>query len=497
MGAIDGLMHGFAVALTLQNLLAAFLGAMAGTLVGVLPGLGPLGGIALILPITYSFDPTTGLIAMAGIFYGAMYGGSTTAILMNVPGESAAAITCLDGYQLTRKGRAGAALTIVAAGSFVGGTVSVLGIMLLSPALSRAALLFGPPEYFAMLMGGLLVFSRISGGTLAGGLFPMCIGLLLATVGQEAVTGQQRFIFGINELSPGFTLVAVVIGLFAIAEMMHLVATKEDHVKPVSVKLRDLLPSREEWRRSIGPMGRGTVVGFILGAMPGPPSSMSSFASYRLEKAVCKHRDELGTGAIEGVAGPETANNAAATATLVPLLAMGIPFGAITAIMLSSLMIHGINPGPLLMKNYPDIFWGLIASMYIGNVMLVILNVPLIGMWVSLLRVPQYIFLPAIVLLTVIGSYSVNNSMLDVSLLPLIGVIGYLLNKMDFKLAPMVIGLVLGPLVEKHLREALILSGGEVSTFWSSTVAVVTWVIVILVMILGYFFRPKEVAAND
>lgn len=497
MSSFDGFMHGFAIACTMQNLIAAFLGALAGTLVGVLPGLGPLGGIALILPITYSFDPTTGLIAMAGIFYGAMYGGSTTAILINVPGEVASAITCLDGYQLTRKGRAGAALTIVAAGSFVGGTASVLGIMLLAPALSRAALMFGPPEYFAMLLGGLLIFSRISGGTLAAGLFPMTIGLLLATVGQEAVTGEQRFIFGINELSPGFTLVAVVIGLFAVAEIMHLVATKEDHIAPVSIKLRDLMPTKEEWRRSFWPMGRGTLVGFVMGALPGPPSSMSSFASYRLEQAVSKYRHELGTGAIEGVAGPETANNAAATATLIPLLAMGIPFGAITALMMSSLMIHGITPGPLLMVNYPDLFWGLIASMYIGNVMLVILNVPLVGVWVSLLRVPQYIFLPMIVLLTIIGAYSVNNSMLDVWLLPLIGCAGFILNKLDFRMAPMVIGLVLGPLVEKHLRESLILSGGDISTFWSSSVAVVTWIVVLLVLFLGYLVRPKEVAADD
>jgi putative tricarboxylic transport membrane protein len=497
VNSFEGLMHGFAIALTFQNLLAAFLGALAGTLVGVLPGLGPLGGIALILPITYSFDPTTGLIAMAGIFYGAMYGGSTTAILINVPGEVASAITCLDGYQLTRKGRAGAALSIVAVGSFVGGTASVLGIMLLSPAVSRAALLFGPAEYFAMLLGGLLIFSRISGGTLAAGLFPMTVGLLLATVGQEAVTGQQRFIFGINELSPGFTLVAVVIGLFAVAEMMQLVATKEDHVAPIAVKLKDMLPTREEWRRSIAPMGRGTIVGFLIGALPGPPSSMSSFASYRLEQAVCRNKDQLGTGAIEGVAGPQPANNAASTATLIPLLAMGIPFGAITALMLSSLMVHGINPGPLLMRNYPDLFWGLIASMYIGNVMLVILNVPMIGLWVTLLRVPQYIFLPVIVLLTIIGAYSVNNSMLDVWMLPLVGSVGFILNKLDFRLAPMVIGLVLGPLVEKHLREALILSDGDISTFWGSPVAVVTWLIVIAVLFLGYLLRPKEVAAED
>jgi len=497
MDAFDGLLHGFAIALTAQNLVAAFLGALAGTLVGVLPGLGPLGGIALILPITYSFDPTTGLIAMAGIFYGAMYGGSTTAILINVPGEAASAITCLDGYQLTRRGRAGAALTIVAAGSFVGGTVAVLGIMWLSPAVSRAALLFGPPEYFAMLLGGLLIFSRVSGGTLAAGLFPMAVGLLLATVGQEAVTGEQRFIFGINELSPGFTLVAVVIGLFAVAEMMHLVATREQQVAPVSVRLADMMPTREEWRRSVAPMLRGTLVGFVMGALPGPPSAMSSFASYRLEQAVARHRRELGTGAIEGVAGPETANNAAATATLIPLLAMGIPFGAITALMLSSLMIHGITPGPLLMRNYPDLFWGLVASMYIGNVMLVILNVPLVGVWVSLLRVPQYIFLPMIVLLTVIGAYSVNNSMLDVWLLPLIGCVGYVLNKLGFRLAPMVIGLVLGPLVEKHLREALILSGGDLGTFWSSPVAVATWAVVAVVLCLGFLLRPREVAADD
>ncbi|MBZ9894373.1 MULTISPECIES: tripartite tricarboxylate transporter permease [unclassified Mesorhizobium] len=484
MNALDGIIYGFGVVFTYQNLLAAFAGAFAGTAIGVLPGLGPTAGIAMILPISYSFDPTTGLIMMAGMYYGAMYGGSTTAILVNMPGEAGSIMTCVDGYEMTKKGRGGAALTIVAVGSFIGGTFATLGVMLFAPLLADFTIEFGPIEFFAMAAGGLLLFSRISGGTFAAGVFPMAIGLVLSTVGQEAVSGLNRFTFGFTELSLGIELVAVVVGVYGVAEIMSVVETKESQVRPAKVKIRELLPNREEWRRSWAPFGRGTVLGFLLGLLPGPHTTLSSFISYRLEQAVSKYRHELGTGAIEGVAGPETANNAAATATMVPLLALGLPFGAVTALMLSAMMVQGIQPGPMLVITHPEIFWGLIASMYAGNVMLLLLNVPMIGIWVSMLRIPLHIFLPAILLLAIIGAYSVNNSMLDVFVLIVMGIFGYILKKCDFQLAPMVIGLVLGPMIEKDLREGMFMSLGDVSAFWTSPVAIVIWLIV-LVTLLG------------
>lgn len=484
MDAINGFLYGLGVALTFNNLLAALAGALAGTLIGVLPGLGPTAGIAMILPLSYSLDPTSGLIMMAGMFYGAMYGGSTTAILVNMPGESASVITCLDGYKLTKKGRAGAVLTIVAAGSFVGGVLSVVGVMLFAPALAQLGLLFGPAEFFALTAGGLLLFSRISGGSLAAGIFPMAIGLMLSTVGQELVTGQDRFTFGISDLTLGVELVALVVGLYGITEIMSVVAGLQKQVKPLPVRLRDMFPTKEEWKRSVAPFGRGTLLGFVFGLLPGPSATMASFASYRLEKGVSKHKAELGEGAIEGVAGPETANNAAATSSMVPLLALGIPFGSVTALMLAAMMVHGVQPGPMMITQHPEVFWGVIASMLIGNAMLLILNVPLISLWVSLLRVPNHIFLPIILMVATIGCYSVRNSMIDVYMLLLVAFVGYGLTKLNFQLAPMVVGVVLGPLIEKHMREGLFMSLGDISVFYTSPLAVGIWALVILVLLL-------------
>lgn len=484
MDAINGFLYGLGVALTFNNLLAALAGALAGTLIGVLPGLGPTAGIAMILPLSYSLDPTSGLIMMAGMFYGAMYGGSTTAILVNMPGESASVITCLDGYKLTKKGRAGAVLTIVAAGSFVGGVLSVMGVMLFAPALAQLGLLFGPAEFFALTAGGLLLFSRISGGSLAAGIFPMAIGLMLSTVGQELVTGQDRFTFGISDLTLGVELVALVVGLYGITEIMSVVAGLQKQVKPLPVRLRDMFPTKQEWKRSVAPYGRGTLLGFVFGLLPGPSATMASFASYRLEKGVSKHKDELGEGAIEGVAGPETANNAAATSSMVPLLALGIPFGSVTALMLAAMMVHGVQPGPMMITQHPEVFWGVIASMLIGNAMLLILNVPLISLWVSLLRVPNHIFLPIILMVATIGCYSVRNSMVDVYMLLLVAFVGYGLTKLNFQLAPMVVGVVLGPLIEKHLREGLFMSLGDISVFYTSPLAIGIWALVILVLLL-------------
>ncbi len=489
MGPIDGLLYGLNLVLQWQNLLAAFAGALAGTAIGVLPGLGPIAGVAIVMPITYALSPTAGLIMMAGIFYGAMYGGSTTAILVNMPGETASVVTCIDGYKLTGKGRAGAVLCIVAVGSFVGGTLAVIGVMLFAPQLAKFGILFGPAEFFALTTGGLLLLTRISGGSLASGLFPMAIGLALSTIGQEAVTAQNRFTFGFNDLTAGVSLVSLVVGLYGVAEIMTVVESLQTQVKPIGVKAREMMPSRTEWRRSWAPFGRGTLVGFFFGLIPGPCGVLSSFASYRLEKAVSKYREEIGQGAIEGVAGPETANNAAATASMVPLLALGIPFAPITALMMSSMMVHGVQPGPLLVTQHPEIFWGVIASMYIGNVMLLILNVPMIGIWVSLLRIPQHIFLPVILLVAIVGSYSVNNSMLDLYVLFLLGIVGYILRKLDFHLAPMVVGVVLGPLIEKHLREGLFMSRGDISIFYSSPIAIGIWLVVLCAMTLG-ILRP-------
>ena len=506
MTAVDGFLFGLGVVLTYQNLLAAFAGALVGTAIGVLPGLGPVAGIAMLLPITYSLSPSTGLIMMAGIYYGAQYGGSTTAILINMPGESSSVMTSIDGYKLTKKGRAGGVLSVVAVGSFIGGTLAAVGVMLFSPVLADFAILFGPAEFFALTAGGLLILSRISGGSLAAGVFPMALGLALSTVGEEPVTAQNRFTFGVNDLRQGVELVALVVGLYGLAEIMSVIEELHRRPKAIRVRFREMLPSRDEMRRAWAPYGRGTLIGFIFGLLPGPSATLSSFASYRLEKAVSKYRHEIGEGAIEGVAGPETANNAAATSSMAPLLALGIPFGASTALMLAAMMVHGVQPGPLLLTNHPEVFWGVIASLLIGNIMLLILNIPLIGVWVSLLRVPHHIFLPLILILTVIGSYSVRNSMLDVYLFLLLGCIGYLLRKFEFELAPMVVGLVLGPLIEKHMREALFMSLGDISVFYSSPIALGIWVVVLLIMAFGVQrtlfkkllgFEGKKIAFGD
>ena len=489
MGSIDGLWYGLSLAFTYQNLLAAFAGAFAGTAIGVLPGFGPTAGLALLLPFTYAMGPSTGLIMMASMLYGAMYGGSTTAILMNMPGEAASVMTCIDGYKLTKKGRAGAVLFIVAAGSFIGGTISVVGVMLFVPTLAQLAIIFGPGEFFALTAGGLLLLSRISTGSLAAGLLPMAIGLLLSTVGQEAVSGQYRFTFGIDDLSQGLELAVLAVGIYGIAEIMFVVESLTDQTKPMRVRVREMLPTREEIRRSWAPIGRGTIVGFLFGLIPGPATTLSTFTAYQLEKAVSKHKDEIGEGAIEGVAAPETANNAAATSLMVPMLGLGIPFSSATALMLAAMMVHNVQPGPLLMTSNPEIFWAVIASMFVGNVMLVVINVPMIGIWVSMLRIPAYILLPTILMMAIIGSYSLRNSMFDVALLLVLGILGYALRKLEFQLAPLVVGVVLGPMIEKHFREGLYMSQGDLSVFWDSPISIGIWSLLFIVVALSAMMR--------
>ncbi len=485
MNPIEGITYGLGIALTAPNLLAAFIGALAGTAIGVLPGLGPSAGAALLLPLTFTLEPLTSIIMIAGIYFGAMYGGSTTSVLLNMPGEAASVVTAIDGYQLTQKGRARPVLAIMAVGSFIAGTASVVLVMLFSPLLANFALLFGPAEFFALTAGGLLVLARISGGTLASGLLPMAIGLMLATVGQEAVTGRNRFTFGSLTLTQGINFIPVIVGLYGIAEIMVLAESDRSAIRAHTVRLRDLFPSREEWRRSFAPWGRGTIVGFLFGLLPGPSAMLSSFASYRLEKSVSKHKKEIGGGAIEGVAGPEAANNAAATAGLVPVLSLGIPFSVTLAVMLAAMIIQGVQPGPLLISQRPDIFWGLVAAMYIGNIMLVILNLPLVGIWIQLLRTPFHILVPLILLFSVIGAYSARNSMLDVYVLVVLGVLGYFLRKLEFQLAPLIVGMVLGTQIEKHLRESLFLSQGDPSIYVSTPLALGIWLVVLLVSAVG------------
>ena len=483
MDAVQGFLYGLGVATDGSNLLAALAGALMGTAVGVLPGLGPVAGAALVLPVTFLFDPAVGLIMMAGIYYGSMYGGSTTGILINIPGEAPSIVTAIDGYQMTLKGRAGAALTLTAIASFVGGTIAVIGVMLFSPMLSQVALVFGSAEFFALTAGGILVLSRITGGSFASGFLPMALGLMLATVGVEAVSGYPRFTFGTRDLLHGFTLVPVVIGAYGIAEILFLVDNYAKRPRPPKVTWRELFPTRDEWRRSTAPWGRGTIIGFLFGLLPGPSATMSAFAAYRLEQAVSRNRHELGTGAPEGICAPEAANNAAATSSLVPLLALGLPFSAVGALMIAAMMVQGIQPGPLLLVQNPDIFWGIIVSCYIGNVMLLILNVPMVGMWVKLLSIPTHFLIALIVVIASIGAFSVHNTIFDVYVLLGMGIVGYLLRKMGFQLAPLIVALMLGPIIEKHFREALYLSNGDLSIFLEGPVAVAIWLIVLALMI--------------
>jgi len=502
MDPINGMLYGLSVAVTPVNLVAALVGALLGTAIGVLPGLGPVAGAALVLPVTYTMPPVTGLIALAGIFYGAMYGGSTTSILVNIPGETASVMTCIDGYEMTKRGRAGAALAVVAIGSFVAGTLSVIGVMLFSPVLSNIALSFGSADFFALTTVGLIVLSRVTGGSFARAMFSTVFGLLMATVGMEGTTGVRRFDFDMLELSQGIEIVPVAVGLFGISEMFFVVEDIVTGPKPLVVKLRELFPTREEWARSLPAWVRGTILGFSMGLLPGPMNVLSTFASYRVEKAVSKRREEFGHGAIEGVAGPEAANNAAATAQFVPLLVLGLPFSAMLALLLAALMIKGIQPGPLLIVQHPEIFWGVMASMYVGNVMLLVLNLPLVGLWASLLRVPLQILLPCIVLYAMIGAYSVRNSEFDLYVLVLFGIIGYVMRKLDFDLAPMILAVVLGPMIEKYMRQSLFLARGDLGVFLSTPISRAIWGVGVLVILIAGLRglragAPAPVAAED
>ncbi len=483
MNPLEGLIYGFSVALAQENLVAALIGALLGTFVGVLPGIGPIGAMALLLPTTLTLKPETALIMLAGIFYGAMYGGSTTSILMNVPGEAASIVTTIDGYQMARKGRAGAALAVAACGSFIAGTIGVVGLMLFTPVLADFALRFGPPEFFMIALVGLMTLSRLSGGSMWKGLLMVALGLTLGTVGMEPISGIRRFTFGLVPLTQGIELVPVAMGLFGVAEVLVVAEQAGGLPRVLGVRLRELLPSRSEWGRAIPAMLRGTGIGFMLGLIPGPAPLISTFTAYKVERWLARRPEEFGQGAIEGVAGPESANNAASTATLVPLLGLGVPFAPPAALLLAALMIQGVQPGPLLLQQKPEVFWGVVASMYVGNAALLILNLPLIGMWVSLLLIPQAILLALILVFMLVGTYSVNNSVLDLAVLLCMGLVGYGLRKLRFDVAPLVLGLVLGPFLEKTFRTSLFLGRGDFLIFLKRPISGLLLIFLVTVLI--------------
>ena len=485
---------GFSVALAPAILFYAFVGCVIGTLVGMLPGVGPLAGISLLLPATFGLDATTAIVLLAGIYYGAMYGGSTTSILMRIPGEAASVMTCIDGYEMTKKGRAGPALAIAAVGSYIAGTLSIVGLMFLAPPLASFALRFGPPEYFALLVLGLLVLAYMSSGSMPKALAMAALGLLLGMVGIDTMTGFFRFHYGLVELGDGIGVVPVAVGLFGISEILLTAGlpTPPAIHKP---KLRELLPSRQEWRDSAAPIGRGTLLGFLIGIIPGSAHIISSFVSYALERRLSKHPERFGKGAVEGVAGPESANNSATSGAFVPMLALGVPSGPIPAVMLAAMMVHGISPGPFLIQQQPELFWGFIASMYVGNVVLLILNLPLVGLFVNLLRIPYPFLYPAILVFCVLGVYAVNQSVVDVWIMAIMGALGYLLRKFEFDTAPIVLGVILAPMLEMALRQSLAMSGGNYAIFFSRPIAATMLLVGLALLLLS--LRPLLTRGAD
>jgi len=464
MDIIASLGLGFSVALDPMNILYCFIGVLLGTLVGVLPGIGPTATIAMLLPITFSLSPAGALIMLAGIYYGAQYGGSTTAILINLPGESSSAVTAIDGYQMAKQGRAGPALATAALGSFFAGTVATLLLAFFAPPLARAALNFGAPEYFALIVLGLLVSIALAHGSILKALGMIVLGLLLGMVGQDIYTGQPRFTFGIRELYSGLNFVSVAVGVFGVAEILRNLENEKN--RDVMVKaVKGLWLSKDDFRRIIGPVLRGTALGSLLGILPGGGHILSSFASYSAEKRLSRHPEEFGHGAIEGVAGPESANNAAAQTSFIPLLTLGIPAHPVMALMVGAFILQGITPGPNVINDQPALFWGIIASMWVGNVMLVLLNLPLIGLWVKMLSIPYRALFPAIVLFACIGCFSINQNIYDVYAIAFFGVVGYILIRFGCEPAPLLLGFVLGPLLEEHLRRAMIISRGDPTVF--------------------------------
>jgi putative tricarboxylic transport membrane protein len=482
MSIVYSLWAGFGVALEPWNILSCFIGVLIGTLIGVLPGIGPAGAISILLPMTFGMSPITGIIMLAGIYYGAMYGGSTTSILVNIPGEAASVVTCLDGHQMALKGRGGSALGIAAFGSFIAGSIGLIGLMVMASALADAALFFGPTEYFSLMCLGLSLVTYLTQGSVPKGLTMAGLGFFLSLIGQDIITGRARFTFGMIGLIDGIGLIPLVMGLFGVSEVLLNLDQIGQKREVLKTSFRNLFPTRKEWQASVPPILRGTVIGFFLGILPGGGAILSSFVSYAVEKKLSKHPERFGKGAIEGVAGPESANNAASSSGFIPLFSLGIPANVIMALLLGALMIHGIKPGPLLITEHPEIFWGTVASMYIGNVLLLVLNLPLIGLWVKILKVPYKTLFPLILLFCVIGVYSTNTSVFDLAVMLVFGFVGYVLRKLDYEVAPLILAFVLGPMLEGNLRQALILSDGSLTVFFTRPLSAVALIITLLLL---------------
>jgi putative tricarboxylic transport membrane protein len=492
---MDALLAGFAAVTTPENLLYCFIGAFLGTVVGILPGLGPLTTIAILLPITFKMDVTSAIIMLSGIYYGVAYGGTVTSVLMRIPGEASSVVTCLDGYEMARKGRAGAALGIAGIGSFVAGTVGVIGISFLSPPLARMVLAFGPAEYAMLMLAGLAMVTYMSGGSLARALLMAAFGLLLGTIGSDPMNMTQRLTFGVLALGDGINLVPLAIGLFGLSEVLFMARQNPDDTKVLAPpsRLLGFLPSREEARRSVGPVARGTVLGFLVGLLPGGGAVLASFLSYAVERKLSKNPQEFGRGAVEGVAGPESANNAGTAGAFVPLLCMGIPANAITALLLGAFMIHGVTPGPTILERQPEVFWGVVASMYIGNVMLLVLNLPLVGLFVRILEIPRAYLAPMILVVCLIGVYSTNGNPIDVLIAVIFGFVGYGLRRHGFDLGIVILAFVLGPIFERSVRQALAISDGDPAIFLHSTLSTSFAVLAAVILIAGLW--PKRVGS--
>ena len=477
-----------------MNLLFCFFGTVLGTLIGVLPGIGPIGTISMLLPATFHMSPTSAIIMLAGIYYGAMYGGSTTSILVNIPGEAASVVTCLDGYEMAKRGRAGPALGIAAFGSFIAGTLGVVGLMIFAAPLAAFALKFGPPEYFGLLFFGLTFVTFLSRGSMIKALMMGAFGLILSCIGLDSIQGSPRMTFNIMQLWDGVGLVPVAMGLFGISEVLiNIEQTGTSEI--LKTKIKSFFPTLVDWIQSKGAILRGTVLGFFLGLLPGGNPVIASFLSYGLEKRISKEPERFGKGAIEGVAGPESANNSATSGSFIPLLTLGIPSNVVMALMFGALLIHGMRPGPFLIRDHPDLFWGVVSSMYVGNVMLLILNLPLIPVWVQVLKIPYRILFPLIILFCIVGAYSLNNSTFDVVVMMVFGVFGYLFRKFEFEGAPLMLAFVLGPMFEINLRQSLLFSKGSFLIFFNRPIAAVFISIAILLLItsvLPYFKKAKE-----
>ena len=470
MESISHLLQGLTIALQPENLFLCFIGVLVGTLVGVLPGLGANAAIALLLPITFKIPPVGAVIMLAGIYYGAAYGGSTTSILINIPGEAASVITCVDGHQMALKGRAGPALGMAAFSSFIAGTFGVIMLVFMAPRLAKLALLFGPPEYCGLMAMSLCLITFLSGGSMVKALIMAALGLFLGTIGTDQQTAKLRFVYGSSYLSDGIPLVPLVMGLFGISEVLRNLGKSEGR-EVLNSKIKSFLPNLQDWRDSAFPIVRGTVIGFLMGLIPGIGLATPTFVAYGVEKRLSKHPEKFGTGVIEGVASPEACNNATASGLFIPLLSLGIPGSAAMALFLGALMIYGLEPGPLLIQNHPDVFWGVVASMYVGNVMLLILNLPLIPLWVKVLKIPYYLLFPLILIFCIIGAYTLNNNVGDIIIMITFGIIGYIFSGLKYELPPLILAFVLGPMFEMELRRSLAISRGSFAIFFTRPIA--------------------------